>query len=120
LIVEDNPINQKVASRALSRLGFEADVSSDGLEAVEAVKRQRYALILMDCMMPEMDGYEATRAIRAFEDPDHRTPIVAFTADTTPDCRTRCFEAGMDDYLTKPLDMTVLQTALSRWLGPSA
>lgn len=119
LIVEDNPINQKVAARALSRLGFEADVSNDGQEAVEAVKKQRYALILMDCMMPTMDGYEATRAIRALEDPATRTPIVAFTADTTPTCRARCMEAGMDDYLTKPLDMRVLQTAIGRWLEPS-
>ena len=115
--MEDNPINQKVAARALSCLGFQTDVTSDGQEAVEAVKQRRYALILMDCMMPTMDGYEATRAIRALEGAGERTPIVAFTADTTAGCRERCLEAGMDDYLTKPLDMTRLSTALGRWLA---
>lgn len=120
LIVEDNPINQKVAERALSRLGFEADITSDGREALEAVKTRRYGLILMDCMMPEMDGYEATREIRAFEGEHSHTPIVAFTADTTHSCRERCLEAGMDDYLTKPIDMGLLRKALGRWLGELA
>lgn len=117
LIVEDNPINQKVAAKALLRLGFTADVTNDGREAVEAVKRRRYALILMDCMMPEMDGYEATRAIRALEAPGQHVPILAFTADKTAGTRERCLEAGMDDYLTKPVDLGVLREALGRWLG---
>lgn len=116
LIVEDNPINQKIASKALQRLGFHADVCSDGQEAVAAVKNQRYALILMDCMMPTMDGYEATRAIRALEEGSEHVPIVAFTADRTQDCKARCMAAGMDDYLTKPLDMQILASALERWV----
>lgn len=120
LIVEDNPVNQKVAARALTRLGFEADITSDGKEAVEAFKKTEYALILMDCMMPEMDGYEATRAIRALEGARRRTPILAFTADKTAGCRERCLEAGMDDYLTKPLNIGLLEETIDRLLTAEA
>lgn len=115
LIVEDNPINQKLAERALLRLGFQADVTNDGREAVEAVKQTRYALILMDCMMPEMDGYAATRAIRALGGEASSVPIVAFTADKTAGTRERCLEAGMNDYLNKPLNLDLLRDAIDRW-----
>ena len=116
LIVEDNPVNQKIAERALEKLGFRADVAGDGVEATEVALAERYALILMDCMMPRMDGFDATRAIRSGGGPNRDTPIVAFTADQTASCRERCLDAGMNDYLTKPLDLAVLQAALQRWL----
>ncbi len=120
LIVDDNPINQKILERALFRLGFRSDISGNGREAVEAVQRQPYALVLMDCMMPVMDGFEATRQIRALGGPNGKVPIVAFTADTTSGTRERCFDAGMDDYLSKPLDFAALQGTLGRWLGEAA
>ena len=120
LIVEDNPINQKLAQRALSRLGFTTHVSNDGQEAIRAVQSHTFALILMDCMMPRMDGYEATRQIRAFEGTQRHTPIVAFTADKTAGCRERCLAAGMDDYLTKPLNLELLETTIQRWVTMGA
>lgn len=115
-MVEDNPLNQKIAARALEKLGFAVDVANDGLEATEAAKHMAYALILMDCMMPNMDGYQATQAIRASGGPNAETPIVAFTADKTATCKTRCLEVGMNEYLTKPLDFERLKSALDRFV----
>ncbi len=116
LVVEDNPVNQKVAARALQRLGYDTDVSEDGEKAVEAVKQRQYALIFMDCMMPKMDGYEATKAIRALEQGSgEHTPIVALTADTTSGNREKCLSAGMDDFMTKPIRMPNLQKAVEQW-----
>jgi CheY-like chemotaxis protein/HPt (histidine-containing phosphotransfer) domain-containing protein len=117
LVAEDHVINQLVAVGLLERLGYRAEVVSNGREAVEAVARTRYDLVLMDCQMPEMDGFEATRAIRAQED-GRRIPILALTADATDQVREHCHEAGMDDYLSKPVDRKLLRAALLRWLPP--
>jgi CheY-like chemotaxis protein/HPt (histidine-containing phosphotransfer) domain-containing protein len=120
LLVEDNPINQKVALGFLKHLGFEADVANDGLEAVEAAISGNYGLILMDCQMPRMDGYEATARIRAHERGTKNTPIIALTAGAMQGDRERCLEAGMDDYVTKPIDVTRLASALQKWLTQQA
>jgi CheY-like chemotaxis protein/HPt (histidine-containing phosphotransfer) domain-containing protein len=118
LVAEDHAINQLVAVGLLERLGHRAEVVSNGREAVEAVARTRYDLVLMDCQMPEMDGFEATRAIRAQEDNGRRIPILALTADATDRVREHCHQAGMDDYLSKPVDRKLLRAALLRWLPP--
>jgi PAS domain S-box-containing protein len=118
LLVEDNAINQRVARRFLERLGCEVQVVGDGRQAVEAFGRHRYAFILMDMQMPVMDGLEATRRIRELETGGaRRTPIVALTANAMMGTLERCLEAGMDDYLTKPLDISRLQDVLDRFMG---
>jgi CheY-like chemotaxis protein/HPt (histidine-containing phosphotransfer) domain-containing protein len=116
LVAEDHPINQLVAVGLLERLGYRADVASNGREAVEAVQRTRYDLVLMDCQMPEVDGYEATRLIRQSEPPDRRLPVLALTADVTDRGREQCKGAGMDDYIAKPIDREQLRETLLRWL----
>jgi PAS domain S-box-containing protein len=125
LVAEDNVVNQRVAIRMLERLGYSVDVAANGAEAVDAVARTAYAAILMDCQMPEMDGYAATRQIRALEDekqpavqtrPVRRTPIIALTANVLAVDRDRCLASGMDDYLAKPLRPDVLAATLERWL----
>jgi CheY-like chemotaxis protein/HPt (histidine-containing phosphotransfer) domain-containing protein len=118
LVAEDNTTNQLVAVGLLERLGYRADVVANGREAVEAVGRSKYDLVLMDCQMPEMDGFEATRAIRQSEPPDRRLPILALTADATAQGRELCMGSGMDDYVTKPIDRGRLREALLRWLPP--
>ncbi len=114
LVAEDNAVNQQLAMFMLQRLGYRADVAGNGLEAVEAVRRQRYDVVLMDVQMPEMDGLEATRRIRVECTGAERPRIVAMTANAMAGDREECLEAGMDDYLTKPLDLGVLTTALDR------
>jgi CheY-like chemotaxis protein len=116
LLVEDNLVNQKVALRQLQKLGYAVAVATNGREGVEMALRGRYALLLMDCQMPEMDGYEATRAIRAAErDAGRYTPIVAMTANAMEGDREACLAAGMDDYLAKPLRMEDLGAMIGRW-----
>ena len=118
LLVEDNAINQRVARRFLERLGCEVQVVGDGRQAVEAYGRNSYTFILMDMQMPVMDGLEATRRIRELENGGpKRTPIVALTANAMMGTLERCLEAGMDDYLTKPLDISRLQDVLDRFMG---
>jgi CheY-like chemotaxis protein/HPt (histidine-containing phosphotransfer) domain-containing protein len=119
LLVEDNAINQRVARRFLERLGCEVEVVGDGAQAVAAFQRQRFGFILMDMQMPVMDGIEATRRIRELEIGHRRTPIVALTANAMMGTLERCLEAGMDDYLTKPLDITRLQDVLDRFFAPA-
>jgi signal transduction histidine kinase/CheY-like chemotaxis protein len=116
LLVEDNKINQKVALLMLKRLGVEADIASNGAEALEAMASRSYRLILMDCQMPEMDGFEATRRIRAQNDYDAKVPIIAMTANAFAEDRDACLAAGMDDYLSKPVRQDDLQSKLERWL----
>jgi signal transduction histidine kinase len=109
LLVEDNLTNQKVARSILKRLGYEADVANNGVEAVAAVENKRYDLIFMDVHMPEMDGFEATRQIRQRERNGHHPKIVALTADVLKGEREKCLEIGMDDYATKPIKIDVLK-----------
>jgi two-component system sensor histidine kinase/response regulator len=116
LLAEDNAVNQKVACRILQKLGFRVDVVADGRAAVEAWKTGRYDLILMDCQMPELDGYEAARAIRALEQGDRRIPIVALTAHAMKGSDEVCKSAGMDEHLTKPIDRARLEACLERFL----
>jgi CheY-like chemotaxis protein/HPt (histidine-containing phosphotransfer) domain-containing protein len=118
LLVEDNLINQKVAMQMLHKQGYTVQVAENGREALDALRAGRYGLVLMDCQMPVMDGYEATRRIRAGEGgADHvAIPIMALTANAMTGDRERCIEAGMDDYLAKPLSFGQLATSLSRWL----
>jgi CheY-like chemotaxis protein/HPt (histidine-containing phosphotransfer) domain-containing protein len=122
LLAEDNVMNQKVALAWLRRLGITADVAHNGLEVLEAVQRQPYDVILMDCQMPELDGFEATRTLRR-EEADgtfgNRPPhhVIALTANVMTGDRERCLEAGMDDFLTKPMDVAALESALKRAAG---
>ena len=119
LLAEDNPINQMVAQHQLEDLGAEVDVAENGSEVLDAMAQKQYDLILMDCQMPEMDGYETTRQIRHQEaSSGNRIPIVALTAHAFGHDRERCMAAGMDDYLSKPYDRRDLANVLKRWLHP--
>ncbi len=115
LLVEDNPVNRKVGLMFLQRLGYHSETASNGIEAVSAVRKNRFDAILMDCQMPEMDGYEATRRIRRLEQASRRTPIIALTANAMQGDREKCLEAGMDDYLSKPVDLNALSGKLRDW-----
>jgi PAS domain S-box-containing protein len=116
LVVEDNAVNQKVAAMLLGRLGVRADVAGHGREAVEMTRMIRYDLVFMDCQMPEMNGYEATVEIRRREGAGRRVPIVALTADVIEGSRDRCADAGMDDFVPKPVDIDSLARALRAWV----
>ena len=117
LLVEDNVINQKVAKLMLKHLGYNADIVNNGIEAVEAVARHSYDLVFMDCLMPEMDGLEATRVIRARGDYGATVPIIAMTANAYAEDRQACLAAGMSDYLSKPIREAELAAKLKQWLG---
>jgi PAS domain S-box-containing protein len=117
LVADDNPVNQQVARGHLASLGYRVDVVADGQAAVDAAAGQNYAAVLMDCQMPRMDGYQATRAIREAEPAGRRVPIIAVTASALPADRARCLAVGMDDHLAKPVRLPLLAQALERWTG---
>jgi CheY-like chemotaxis protein/HPt (histidine-containing phosphotransfer) domain-containing protein len=117
LLAEDNLVNQKVARGTLERMGYKVDIVSNGAEAVAAWEAGRYHAILMDCQMPVMDGYQAAREIRSRERGAERVPIIALTADAMKGAEQLCRDAGMDDYLTKPLDRVRLGETIDRYLA---
>ena len=110
-------MNQAVTAQMLERLGFEAFIAENGAVALERLGRERFDVVLMDCRMPVMDGYAATRELRARERStgEPAVPVIALTANALPEERERCIEAGMDDYLAKPIRVTDLESMLRRW-----
>ncbi len=116
LLVEDNPVNQKVAVKILTKAGFSVDTASNGLEALKVMQEGKYQLILMDVQMPEMDGFETTRRIREMDAPLRDIPIIAMTAHALKGDREKCIEAGMNDYISKPIDHQELLEVLSKWI----
>ncbi|HYZ20887.1 MAG TPA: response regulator [Rhodopila sp.] len=120
LLVEDNPANMRVTQALLETLGCRVTIAQNGLEAVAAYRAESFDLVLMDCQMPEMDGYEATRTIRQLEAVQHRrTPILALTAHAMAGSRQAALDSGMDDQITKPLTMAILTRKLLQWLLPA-
>jgi two-component system, sensor histidine kinase and response regulator len=120
LLAEDNPVNQEVILAMVESLGCTVEIAADGDEALAKMAKGGYALVLMDCQMPNKDGYEATTEIRRLEDAagdGRHIPIVALTANAMEGDRERCLTCGMDDYLSKPLGRDALRTVLERWIG---
>ena len=116
LLVEDNQVNQMVGQTLLKKFGYQSDVAANGLEAIRALEILPYDLVLMDCQMPEMDGYEATRTIRNRQWTAAKIPIIALTAHAIEGEREKCLNAGMDDYISKPIQREVLESKLEKWL----
>jgi len=122
LLVEDNFVNQRVAVYMLTKLGYPVDVAPHGREAIDMLGKFNYALVLMDCQMPEMDGFEATRSIRDRNSTvrDHDIPVIAMTANAFPEDRARALACGMNDFLAKPVDRSALAAMLTKWLRQPA
>jgi len=120
LVAEDNGVNQLVATKLLEYLGGRVDIAPNGRDAVRMAGSEAYDLVLMDCQMPELDGYEATAEIRRLEGESSRVPIIAMTANAMSGDRERCLAAGMDDYVTKPIKLSCLSGVLERWLHTEA
>lgn len=120
LLVEDNPVNLAVVQKAVAKLGLGCETASDGEEALARIEREHFDIVFMDIQMPVMDGYEATRRMRRLEQSQGRapTPVVAMTANAMAGDRERCIDAGMDDYLAKPINLDELRACVSDWLGP--
>ena len=114
ILAEDNVINQKVASQMLKQLGLKADLATNGLEVLDALRHQQYDVVLMDVQMPEMDGIEAARQIRQEWNQENRPWIIAVTANTIGGVREECLSAGMNDFISKPLKKDILMAALSK------
>jgi two-component system, sensor histidine kinase and response regulator len=119
LVVDDNPVNQKVAVKMLEKLGLRVDVANNGKEALAALTRHHYNLVFMDCQMPELDGFETTRLIRTHEQPGTHLPVVAMTANAMQGDREHCLASGMDDFVSKPVTNQDLQRVLTQWLNRS-
>lgn len=121
LLVEDNPVNRMVAEKVLFKLGFSVETAADGSLAIPMVEKNEYEVVLMDIQMPNMDGYEATQAIRNLQDPTKRQiPIIAMTANAMDGDREKCLDAGMDDYVSKPFTQEQLRTVLEKWRRKAA
>ena len=116
LVAEDNAVNRLLAKRMFEKLGCRVDLAGNGREAVEMASQLRYDIIFMDCFMPELDGYGASRELRQLEPGDQRVPIIALTANAMAEDRAKCLAAGMDDFLSKPVDIEELRKALQRWV----
>ncbi len=117
LLVEDNPVNQKVALRLIEKIGYHTDLASNGIEAIEAVQSNDYDVVFMDLLMPEMDGLEASKQIKELSTNKSRPKIIAMTANSMLGDRELCMDAGMDDYISKPIRIDELETALDKWLA---
>ena len=115
LVAEDNPVNQLVAKKILEKLGYTCEIAANGIECLRLLEEQTFAIVLMDCMMPEMDGLEATRHIRSSGAGYANIPIVAFTANTFSEDRQKCMDAGMNDYMPKPVSIERLTKILKDW-----
>ncbi len=122
LLVEDNFVNQRVAVYMLAKLGHRVDVANHGREAIDMLGKSGYDLVLMDCRMPEMDGFETTRVIRDRSSAvlDHEVPVIAMTANAFPEDRARALACGMNDFLAKPVDRPILASMLAKWLKPTS
>jgi CheY-like chemotaxis protein len=122
LLVEDNFVNRRVAVYMLTKLGYRVDVAPHGREAIDMLGKFNYALVLMDCQMPEMDGFEAARSIRDRNSTvlDHDVPVIAMTANAFPEDRARALASGMNDFLAKPVDRSALAAMLTKWLKQPA
>jgi CheY-like chemotaxis protein len=119
LLVEDNALNQELAVALLSGAGIEVTVAGDGRQALDRIARQRFDAVLMDCQMPQMDGYEATRLLR-LQPLFQELPIIAMTANVMSGDRERVIAAGMNDHIAKPIDVDDLFATLARWIRPIA
>jgi two-component system, sensor histidine kinase and response regulator len=120
LLVEDNVVNQKVFSAMLTSIGYRVDVAENGFDALDALDRRHYGAVFMDCQMPVMDGYQTTEKIRVREGIARHTNVIAVTASAMAADRDRCLDAGMDDYMAKPLKAIDLAAKLNYWLHPDA
>ncbi len=122
LLVEDNFVNERVAVYMLTKLGHQVDVAKHGCEAIDMLGKAGYDLVLMDCQMPEMDGFEATRVIRDRSSAvlDHDIPVIAMTANAFPEDRARALACGMNDFLAKPVDRSLLASMLDKWMKPAS
>jgi two-component system sensor histidine kinase/response regulator len=118
LVADDNRVNQVVAVRMLERCGCKAEVAESGAQALAMLLAQRYDAILMDCQMPQMDGYGTATELRRREGGERHTPIIALTANAPEGDRERCLESGMDDYPSKPVPRDLLLETLRRWVPP--
>jgi len=118
LLAEDNPVNQKITQRVLKRLGYSVDIAANGLEVMQALERRPYNIILMDIQMPMMDGLEATRTIRRRLSPERQPKIIAVTAHALDYSREMCLDAGMDEYIAKPVQKDELAQVLGRYQTP--
>ena len=116
LVVDDNPVNQKVAVKMLEKLGCRVDLAGNGMEALAAVCRHQYPLVFMDCQMPDLDGLETTRLLRSQEKPGEHLPVIAMTANAMEGDRESCLKAGMDDFISKPIITSDLKKILARWI----